>query len=100
MLLSNALKTTAIAGLLGLATIGASANTASAATYETRCYGDDCYRVRCDDFGFDCRRVDYFGPVGYVRYRDREICDEDGDNCHWVRTRTYDYNYDDDLYGD
>jgi hypothetical protein len=98
MLLSNALKTAAFAGLVGIAVAGAGAPPASAATYETRCYGDDCYRVRCNDFGFNCRRIEYLGDVGYVRSRDRLVCDEDGDNCHLMRTRTYDYDYDEDLY--
>jgi len=101
MTLSNTLKMAACAGVLGIATIASSASTASAATYETRCFGDDCYRVRCDDFGFGCRRIEDLGPVGYTRYRDREVCNEDGDDCHWVRTRIYnDYDYDDDTFGD
>jgi hypothetical protein len=100
MLLSNTLKTAAFAGLVGLAFAGAGALPASAATYETRCYGDDCFRVRCNDFGLDCRRIEYLGDVGYNRPHDRLVCDEDGDNCHMVRTRTYDYDsdYDEDEY--
>ena len=54
MTLSNILKNAACASVLGIAAIAGSASFASAATYETRCYGDDCYRVRCDDFGFGC----------------------------------------------
>jgi hypothetical protein len=100
MLLSNILKTTAVAAFAGLG-VAAVVSPAAAATYETRCYGDDCYRVRCDDFGYACRRMEYMGDVGYVRHRDRMVCDEDGDDCHWVRTRTYTYDYDDDdFYGD
>jgi hypothetical protein len=98
MLLSNTLKTAALAALVGLGVAGAGALPAAAATFETRCYGDDCYRVRCNDFGFNCRRVEYLGDVGYVRSRDRLVCDEDGDNCHWLRTRDYDYDYDYDFY--
>lgn len=98
MLLSNVLKTTAFAALVGLGFAGASVTPASAATWETRCYGGDCYRVRCNDFGFDCRRIEYLGDVGYARMRDRLVCDEDGDNCHWVRTRIYDYDDDYDFY--
>jgi len=33
--------------------------------------------------------AEHLGTVGYMKYRDREVCDEDGDNCHWVPTRTY-----------
>ncbi len=95
MLLSNALKTTAIAALFGLAVAGTSAVPVSAATYETRCYGDDCYRVRCNDFGFNCIRMEYLGDVDYARTRERLVCDEDGEDCHWVRSRIY---YDDDDY--
>jgi hypothetical protein len=97
IMLSNVLKTAAAAGLFGLAIAGASASTASAATYETRCYGDDCYRVRCNDFGGSCARMEYLGDVGYVRHRDRMVCDSDGDECHWVRERIYNYDYDDDF---
>src|SRR5690348_15755938 len=100
MLLSNGLKLTALAGLIGLGAGGtiAAATPAAAATYETRCYGDDCYQVRCNDFGYNCSRMEYFGDVGYVRHRDRLMCDEDGDNCHWVRTRIYrDYDDFDDF---
>ena len=92
MTLSNVFKMTACAALLGVAAFAGSARTASAATYETRCYGDDCYRVRCNNLGFDCERIERLGDVRYIRYRDREVCDEDGDNCHWVRTRIYDYD--------
>jgi hypothetical protein len=99
MLLSNILKTTAVAALVGIG-VAASASLAAAATYETRCYGDDCYRVRCDDFGYACRRMESMGDVGYVRHRDRLMCDADGDDCHWVRARIYDYDNDDDFYGD
>src|SRR5689334_11663301 len=90
MLLSKTLTTAAFAGLVGFAATGASVLPASAATYETRCYGDDCYRVRCNDFGYDCRRIEYLGDVGYTRSRDRLVCDEDGDNCQLVRPRVYD----------
>ena len=97
MLLSNILKTTAVAAFAGLG-VAAVVSPAAAATYETRCYGDDCYRVRCNDFGYNCVRTESLGDVGYVRYRDRMVCDADGDDCHMVRTRTYDYDRDDDDY--
>jgi hypothetical protein len=97
MSLSNGLKLTALAGLIGLGVCGAAATPAAAATYETRCYGDNCYRMRCNDFGYNCSRIDYYGDVAYMRDRDRLMCDEDGDNCHWVRTRVYDYDDFDDF---
>lgn len=95
MTLSNVMKTTACAALLGVAALAGSARTASAATYETRCYGDDCYRVRCDDFGY-CNRIERLGDVAYIRHRDRLMCNEDGDDCHWVRQRVYEYDNDGD----
>ncbi|HEY4114288.1 MAG TPA: hypothetical protein VGM17_09530 [Rhizomicrobium sp.] len=94
MTLSNVMKTTAFAALLGVAALAGSARTASAATFETRCYGDDCYRVRCDDAGFDCQRIENLGDVAYIRHRDRLMCDADGDDCHWVRERVYEYDND------
>lgn len=98
MLLSTPLKLTALAGLIGLGLCGATAAPAAATTYETRCYGDDCYQVRCNDFGYNCSRTEYFGEVDYARHRDRLMCDEDGDDCHWVRTRVYrDYDDFDDF---
>jgi hypothetical protein len=99
-MLRNILKTSTAAALIGLGVVAASATTAAARTYETRCFGDDCYRVRCNDFGYNCVRMEYMGPIGYVRHRDRLMCDSDGDDCQWVRTRMYDdYDYD-DFYGD
>jgi hypothetical protein len=100
-MLSTTLKTAGLAALIGLASMGGASAPAAAATWQTRCYGDDCYRVRCNNFGYDCRRIEYLGDVGYVRYRDRMVCDADGDNCHMVRTRIYNYDSDDDdFYGD
>jgi hypothetical protein len=104
MLLSNLLKTAGAAAVIAIG-VGASSS-ASAATTETRCYGGDCYRMVCNDWGYNCRRMDYMGRVGYVRPRDRLVCDADGDDCHWMSTRVYrghydyDYNYDNDYYGD
>lgn len=96
MTLSNVMKMTACATLLGVAALAGTARTASAATYETRCYGEDCYRVRCDNFGYDCERMQPLGDVAYIRHRDRLMCDEDGDNCRWVRQRVYEYDNDSD----
>jgi len=101
-MLLNLLKTTGAAAVMAIGV--AMSTSASAATYETRCYGGDCYRMRCNDWGYNCRRIDYIGPVGYFRPRDRMVCDADGDDCHWAPARVYRYDYDndydDDYYGD
>lgn len=99
-MLSTTLKTAGLVTLIGLVGVGTASTPAAAHTWQTRCYGDDCYRVRCNDFGYDCQRVENLGDVGYVRYRDRMVCDEDGDDCHMVRTRTYYDTDDDDYFGD
>ncbi|MGD0190593.1 MAG: hypothetical protein ABSD74_07615 [Rhizomicrobium sp.] len=82
--LSNTLKTVAVAGLLGIGLAGAGTTSASADTYRTQCTGDDCYRVRCNDFGYDCVNIGYEVPVARP-YHSRWICDADGDDCHWAR---------------
>ncbi len=100
MSLSTILKTTAAAGLIALS-VSATTTPAAARVYETQCYGGDCYRMSCSDYGYNCRRIEYLGQVGYTRYRDRWMCDAYGGNCQWVRTRNYNYDYDDDdFYGD
>ncbi len=88
---SNLLKGAAVAGLLGLGALGASAVPASADTIETRCNGfGDCYRVRCDDWHQDCARVGYERSDYYHGGR-RWVCDADGDDCHWSYSNSY-YN--------
>ena len=98
--ISNTLKYTALAGVLGVAAIVAGAGAASARDY-TRCDSDgDCARVHCDWDGDNCYREntyhrDYYHRDGYDRgyyggyygnYGDRRwVCDADGDRCHWVR---------------
>ena len=80
---SNTLKTAVLAAVIGLG--GMAVCPASADTYTTRCIGDDCYRVRCDDLGVDCVRTSYYDIDRYDAPRHtRMICDEDGDNCHYV----------------
>lgn len=94
--LSRTLKALPVAALLGIGLAGASALPASADTVRTRCYGDDCYRVRCDDWGFDCVNIGYEAPA--VRpFHSRWVCDANGDDCHWARFYDYDrpYDYDD-----
>lgn len=74
-MLANALKTAAIAALLGLGAAGAASTSASAYTIKTRCFGDDCVRMQCNDFGYDCLRIgrsdrddyDRVLPYGYER---------------------------------
>jgi len=82
---SNLLKGAAVAGLLGLGALGASALPASADTIETRCNGfGDCYRVRCDDYHEGCVRIGYYSSGYYSPGYRRWVCDADGDNCHWA----------------
>ena len=68
-MLANVLKATAIAAVLGLGTVAVSATSASADTYKTRCYGNDCVRLQCDDWGGNCLRIADFDrdapPVPY-----------------------------------
>jgi len=82
-MLANALKITAIAALLGLGVAGAASSSALADTIKTRCTGDDCVRLRCNDFGGDCFRIGYFERHDY----DRAL--------PYGYTRTYDYSYPD-----
>ena len=93
---SKVLKTAAVAALLGVGLAGAGATSASADTIRTRCVGDDCYRVRCNDFGFDCVSISYEAPA-YRPFRSRYVCDADGDYCHWTRTYDYDRDFDDEY---
>jgi hypothetical protein len=98
---SNTLKTTALAALLGIGAAVTAAAPASADTITTRCFGDDCYRVRCDDAGFDCVRYnpaydrDYYDYSNYSPYSDYRVgrtqwvCDSFGDNCHYATVPGY-----------
>lgn len=94
---TNLLKSAAVAGVLTLGGLAASAAPASADTFETRCSGyGDCYRVRCDDWHNDCVRVGYRGDYyrsDYYHHDRRWVCDADGDDCHWAYygDRYYDY---------
>lgn len=91
---SRVLKSAAVAALLGVGLAGAGATSASAEIIKTRCFGDDCYRVRCNDWGFDCVNIGY-RDRDFRPYRSRYVCDADGEYCHW--TRVYDRDYDDDY---
>ncbi|HEX4160693.1 MAG TPA: hypothetical protein VHY79_19655 [Rhizomicrobium sp.] len=58
-MLENTFKSIAVATALGWGAMAAAAP-ASAETYRTSCYGDDCMRLQCDDWGRDCVRLGYF----------------------------------------
>ena len=77
-MLANTLKTTALAALLGLGVAGASATSASAYTIKTRCYGDDCVRMQCNNYGYDCFRIGYVDRDDYDRAHTRMIADFGG----------------------
>lgn len=89
--LSNTVKSAALASALGLIGLAATATTASAHYTTTRCYGDRCEVLRCDYDGDGCYTVSsYYRSYGYRRdyddgYRRAHwVCDDDGDDCHWV----------------
>jgi hypothetical protein len=84
-MLANTLKTTAIAALLGLGMTGAGATGAAAYTIQTRCNGDDCVRMQCNNYGYDCFRIGYYDRSDYDR------------PYGYTRTYTY-YPYDDGYY--
>lgn len=107
MTLSNTLKFTAAAAVIGLAAAATTAP-ARADTIRTNCVGDSCIRVQCDDWGDNCVRIasyyrgDAYDRRDYTPYQTRYVCDADGDDCHWARVPIY---YDrpadeDDYYGD
>jgi hypothetical protein len=93
--LCRSLKTVAIAGLMGIGLAGTGAVTpASADTIRTRCFGDDCYRQQCDDFGYDCVNIGYEGYPDYQAGQWERVCD--ADHCDWARIYDEDrpYGYD------
>ncbi len=95
------LKFLVAAALIGLGAAGAASVPARAEVIRNNCVGDDCVRLRCNDWGDDCVRIGFyrrgeFGDV-YVRYRSRYVCDDDGEFCHWTRVPVY---YDDRDFGD
>jgi len=109
-MLANTLKTAAIAALLGLGVAGASGTAASAYTIKTRCNGDDCVRMQCNDFGYDCVRTgyydrDYYQPYSYTRTYTYYPYSYDYDNGYYGDYDTYpsrdryDYDYDYDYPG-
>jgi len=100
--MKHVLKTAVLASLLGLGAVVVATGSAYAAYTTTRCDGDSCHVVRCDDDGDFCRTVSYFDRDSDRRHyytsssywRDRDyynhrhwICDADGDDCRW----SYDY---------
>jgi hypothetical protein len=100
--MKHALKTVALAGLLGTGLMLAGSTSASASMMKSGCNGDGyCRTVECDDFGHNCITVRswhnyigrrYYSTSGYVpnppyddydRYPTRHyVCDYDGDNCY------------------
>jgi hypothetical protein len=96
---SNTLKMGALAALLSVGAVAASTAPASADTISTRCYGDDCHQVRCNDEGYACVRVPdypefYSDETDYTTSFDhpdhaRMICDSFGDNCHYAVAPEY-----------
>ena len=117
MTFSTTVKSTAIAGALGLGVLIATASGAAAHYTTTRCDsdGDRCWTVRCDDDGDDCRRSSSYNNYGgYNRYnygsrysngnaygdrRNRyQRCDRDGDDCHGTRSYDYDRDYNGEHY--
>lgn len=99
-MLAKLLKTTTIAALLGFGVAAAATTSASAYTIKTRCSGDDCVRLQCNDWGYDCFRIGYYersdydrpAPYGYERtynyYPDYTVPNYDYDYYH-----DYDYSY-------
>lgn len=95
--LSVAMKSAALAGALGLAGLAASTTAASAHYRTTRCYGDHCRVLRCDNDGDDCYAIrsywrgdyDRGWHRAYWRHHRRWVCDDDGDRCHWQYGRHY-----------
>lgn len=94
----------AAAALIGLGVAGTGAAPAHAATFQTNCLGDDCMRVRCNDWGDNCVQIGYFHRDRdfYAPYHARYVCDADGGYCHWSQAPIYyerSGDYDED-YGD
>jgi hypothetical protein len=106
-MLANTLKTAAMAALLGLGVAGASGTGATAYTIKTKCNGDDCVRIQCNDFGYDCFRVGYFDrneydrPYGYTRTNTYYPPRYDFDNGYYDDFGVFHpcgYDYDEDDY--
>ncbi|HEY6578299.1 MAG TPA: hypothetical protein VIY09_03175 [Rhizomicrobium sp.] len=96
-MLANALKTTAMAALLGLGVAGAAATPASADTVRSRCDGDNCVRLQCNDYGYDCFRIGYYDRGYYSR-----DYDDQGGSYGYAPAYSYApaYNYTPDYYPD
>jgi hypothetical protein len=100
--LKNAALVTSIAfGAVVMLTGGASAE-----SFGTRCVGDHCYAVHCNNYGEHCRRVEPYERDYYRRvYYDpnyRVVCEAGSDRCwkdyHYTRVvREPVYDYDDDY---
>ena len=86
--LFNGLEMVALAALLGVGGLAATATTASAHYVTTRCDDDDdrCGAVICDDDGDDCEPAPAYRSWdrGERRPRAHWVCDDDGERCHWA----------------
>lgn len=97
--MKTALKTVALAGLLGTGLMLAGTTSASAAYTKTACDNGLCKTIECNDNGEHCITLRYFHRAPYRRYYDTTtyydsdsddtvrtrhmVCDADGDDCHW-----------------
>src|SRR4051812_3214755 len=103
--MKHALKTVALAGLLGTGLMLAGSTSASASYLKSGCNGDGlCRTVQCDNDGDNCITLRYWHsysrrytttryydddryvpnpPADYYRYPSRHyVCDSDGENCY------------------
>jgi hypothetical protein len=77
-------KTVKCAALLGLGTAATANAPASAYIVRTSCLGDECYRERCSNDGYDCVRISYRDFDRYRYEPTRYTCNPSGLNCHYV----------------
>ncbi len=92
-MLSNILKTAALATLVGAGVAGIAGSTSAAAdSIRTDCLGDTCYRVHCDDYGDNCIRTE-INNYDYDRVwhpsQTRYVCDLFGYDCRYELTPGY-----------
>ena len=98
------LKYAAVVTLLAFGAVMMLTGGASAESFGTRCVGDRCWAVHCNNYGEDCRRVepydrDYYRRVYYDPHY-RLVCEEGSDRCwkdykHTRVVREPVYEYDD-----
>jgi len=89
----------ALGAVIGLGAMTAGSAPAKAFVYRTECLGNECFRERCDDDGYQCERISYVDRDRYRYDRNyRYVCDEDGYNCRYERVYNNGGFYDE--YGD